>query len=57
MTRAWEQPAVHRDIDEVLTTTRSVRRRMDFTRAVDRHAVEACLELALQAPSGANRQD
>jgi nitroreductase len=57
MTTAAEHPAVHRDIDEVLTTTRSVRRRMDFTRAVDRDTVEACLELALHAPSGANRQD
>jgi nitroreductase len=57
MTKAAEHPAIHRDIDQVLTTTRSVRRRMDFTRAVDRDMVEACLELALQAPSGANRQD
>jgi nitroreductase len=57
MTQATEHPAVHRDIDEVLITTRSVRRRMDFARPVDRDTVEACLELALHAPSGANRQD
>ncbi len=48
---------LHPDIDVVLTTTRSVRKRMDYTRPVDRTLVESCLELALQAPSGANRQD
>jgi nitroreductase len=49
--------AVHTDVDLVLTTTRSVRRRMDLERPVARELVEECLELALQAPSGANRQD
>jgi nitroreductase len=44
-------------VDTVLTTTRSVRRRMDLDRPVERALVEQCLELALQAPSGANRQD
>jgi nitroreductase len=48
---------VHADVDAVLTTTRSVRRRIDFSRTVDRALIEECLELALQAPSGANRQD
>lgn len=42
--------------DEVLTTTRSVRKRLDFDRPVDRATVEECLEIALQAPTGANRQ-
>jgi nitroreductase len=42
--------------DEVLTTTRSVRKRLDFTRPVERSVVEECLEIALQAPSGSNRQ-
>src|SRR5690606_18937361 len=41
---------------EVLTTTRSVRRRLDFERPVDRGLVERCLEVALQAPNGSNRQ-
>ncbi|HCB05122.1 MAG TPA: nitroreductase family protein [Nocardioides sp.] len=50
-------PIVHPDVDHVLTTTRAVRKRMDCTRPVDRSTVERCLELALQAPSGANRQD
>jgi nitroreductase len=42
--------------DQVLTTTRSVRKRLDFERPVEREIVEECLELALQAPSGSNRQ-
>jgi len=50
-------PPIHTDVDTVLTTTRSVRRRMDFDRPVERALVEQCLELALQAPSGGNRQD
>jgi nitroreductase len=42
--------------DEVLTTTRSVRKRLDFDRPVDRGDVERCLEIALQAPTGSNKQ-
>lgn len=42
--------------DEVLTTTRSVRKRLDFDRPVERAIVEECLEIALQAPSGSNSQ-
>src|SRR3954469_20432592 len=42
--------------DEVLTTTRSVRKRLDFDKPVERSVVEECLEIALQAPSGSNRQ-
>jgi nitroreductase len=42
--------------DEVLTTTRSVRKRLDFDRPVERAVVEECLEIALQAPTGSNRQ-
>ncbi len=45
------------DLDTVLTTTRAVRRRLDFTRPVDRRVVLDCLTLALQAPSGGNAQD
>src|SRR4051812_12900773 len=41
--------------DELLSTTRSVRRRLDVTKPVPRSEIEACLELALQAPNGANR--
>jgi nitroreductase len=42
--------------DEVLATTRSVRKRLDFDRPVERDIVMECLELALQAPTGSNRQ-
>jgi nitroreductase len=40
---------------ELLTTTRSVRRRLDFERPVDKDVLRACVALALQAPSGSNR--
>lgn len=40
--------------DELLTTTRSVRKRLDFDRPVSRAIIEECLELALQAPNGSN---
>jgi nitroreductase len=43
-------------IDHLLSTTRSVRKRLDLTRPVEREVVERCLELAIQAPSGSNRQ-
>ncbi|GGM42293.1 nitroreductase family protein [Dactylosporangium sucinum] len=49
--------AVIRDIDEVLTTTRAVRNRMDFDRPVSRAVVEECLRLAQQAPMGSNLED
>lgn len=42
--------------DEVLLTTRSVRKRLDFDKPVDRAVVEECLEIALQAPTGSNSQ-
>ncbi len=42
--------------DEVLTTTRSVRKRLDFDRPVDRALVLECLDIALQAPTGSNSQ-
>jgi len=40
--------------DELLTTTRAVRRRLDFERPVPRALVEECVQTALQAPSGSN---
>jgi nitroreductase len=42
--------------DELLTTTRSVRLRLDLTRPVARSLIEQCLEIAQQAPSGGNQQ-
>lgn len=42
--------------DELLTTTRAVRRRLDLTRPVDRSVIERCLARAFQAPNGSNLQ-
>jgi nitroreductase len=40
--------------DELLTTTRTVRKRLDFDRPVSRELIETCLETAFQAPNGGN---
>ena len=42
--------------DELLATTRSVRKRLDFTRPVEPEVIRECLELAVQAPTGSNTQ-
>lgn len=42
--------------DELLSTTRAVRRRLDLDRPVPMPLIEECVELALQAPSGSNQQ-
>ena len=44
------------EIDTLLRTTRSVRKRLDLERPVPRGVVEECLALAQQAPTGGNRQ-
>ena len=41
---------------ELLTTTRSVRKRLDLTRPVPRELLLECVEIALQAPTGSNSQ-
>ncbi len=43
-------------VDEVLSTTRSVRKRLDFDKPVSRELLMECLDLALQAPTGSNSQ-
>ena len=40
--------------DELLSTTRAVRKRLDFTRPVPDDLVRECVAMALQAPSGGN---
>ena len=40
-------------VEHVLRTTRSVRRRIDFERPVERETLEQCIEIATQAPTGA----
>ena len=42
--------------DELLGTTRAVRKRLDLERPVSRTVIQECLELAIQAPTGGNRQ-
>ena len=44
-------------VDELLTTTRSVRRRLDLTRPVSRNVIMECLQVAMQAPTSSNAQD
>jgi len=42
--------------DELLTTTRAVRKRLDLERPVEMGVLRECLELALQAPTGSYAQ-
>jgi nitroreductase len=42
--------------DELLTTTRTVRKRLDLERPVPMELIRECIGIALQAPSGSNRQ-
>ena len=42
--------------DQLLSTTRAVRKRLDFSRPVPRELIEECIDLAVQAPTGRNRQ-
>ena len=43
--------------EELLTTTRTVRKRLDLERPVPMELIERALTIALQAPSGSNRQE
>ena len=45
-----------KSVDELLTTTRSVRKRLDLEREVPAALVEECLRIAIQAPTGSNSQ-
>ncbi|WP_197513903.1 nitroreductase family protein, partial [Mycobacterium sp. 1165178.9] len=44
-------------VDELLSTTRSVRKRLDLTRPVGREVILECIQLAMQAPTASNTQD
>lgn len=44
-------------VDELLTTTRSVRKRLDLNRPVGRDVILECIRLAMQAPTASNTQD
>jgi nitroreductase len=43
-------------VDHLLTTTRSVRKRLDFSRPIEPDVLARCLEIAMQAPTGSNMQ-
>jgi nitroreductase len=52
-----DQPTIDvANADLLLSTTRSVRKRLDFERPVERETLLECLELAVQAPTASNRQ-
>ncbi len=42
--------------DELLTTTRAVRKRLDLTMPVESSIIQECISVAQQAPTGGNRQ-
>lgn len=42
--------------DELLATTRAVRKRLDFDRPVPKGVIEECISLSQQAPTGTNSQ-
>lgn len=41
-------------VDHILTTTRSVRKRLDLARPVEPAVIEQCIDIALQAPISSN---
>ena len=43
--------------DELLSTTRAVRKRLDLTRPVEREVLEECVRIAVQAPTSTNTQN
>ena len=43
-------------VDHLLCSTRSVRKRLDFKRAVPPELITRCIDIALQAPTGSNAQ-
>lgn len=49
-------PQLELSSDELLSTTRAVRKRLDLERPVPKSVIDECLELAFQAPSGSNAQ-
>ena len=43
-------------VDDALSTTRAVRKRLDFDKPVETEVLQECLELAVQSPTGSNMQ-
>src|SRR5687768_4044192 len=44
------------EADRLLSTTRAVRKRLDFERPVEREVVLDCIRVSQQAPTGSNQQ-
>jgi nitroreductase len=44
-------------IDDVLSTARSVRRNLDFQRPIEPHVIHQCIDVAVQAPTGAGGEN
>jgi nitroreductase len=42
--------------DRLLTTTRSVRKRLDYSRPIADALIQECIDIAIQAPTGSNQQ-
>lgn len=49
-------PLLDLDPDQLLSTTRSVRKRLDLERPVAPELIRECIEMAAQAPTGGNNQ-
>jgi nitroreductase len=45
----------HATVDHLVTTTRTVRKRLDLSRPVEAEVIRECLEIAIQAPNGGNQ--
>lgn len=45
------------EIDNLLTTTKAVRRRLDLARPVERAVVRECIEISCYAPNASNAQE
>jgi nitroreductase len=50
-------PLLDLTADELLATTRAVRKRLDLTRPVEPELLEECVRLAIQAPTSTNTQN
>ena len=48
---------IYLPVEELLTTTRAVRKRLDLGRQVPLSLIKECINIALQAPSGGNTQN
>lgn len=56
MTSTSAHPQLELTNDQLLRTTRAVRKRLDFDRPIEESVLRECLELAVQAPTGSNAQ-